>query len=195
MTPNRTPPVRRRKERVKTGCGFAPAAPPCHAQADFAATLCYGVAQHTVGADGGEQQRYARKRPASQCHGERRATRRYRQYAFPADRRSLTGNVGVDLASHLLQRQPERFRWKARADGDEDAVVEMEGVGIINRALGFVFGEPRLFRPANNADHSERVGIFPRFGPFPQALANRTGVWPVVSRQVFIHNAGSLGAV
>jgi len=67
------------------------------------------------------------------------------------------------LTSYLLQRQPERFRWKARAGGDEDAVRDTEDIGIINRALGFVFGEPCLFRPADNADDSESFGILPRF--------------------------------
>src|ERR1700730_710181 len=102
--------------------------------------------------------------------------------------------VGGDLPYYRLQRQPERFRWKARADGDEEAVTDTEDIGIINSALGFVFGETRLFRPANNADDSESFGILPRIRAVPQTLANSAGVRPVVSSKVFIHNADSLGA-
>ena len=98
------------------------------------------------------------------------------------------------MPNYLLQRQPERFRWKAGADDDEEAVIDTEGIWIIDRALGFVFGEPRLFHAADNADDGECFGILARFGAVPQALAEGAGVRPVVSREVFVHNADSLGA-
>ena len=105
------------------------------------------------------------------------------------------GMLGSIWRTAFCERQAERFRRKARADGDEEAVADAEGVGIVNRALGFVFGEPGLFHAADNADDGERLASFPCFGPIPQALANGDGVWPVVPREIFIDDADAARSV
>jgi len=69
--------------------------------------------------------------------------------------------VGVGLPYYLLQRQPKRFRWKARADGDEDAVTYTEGIGIISRAWASSSVSPACFTPPTTPTTVNASASFP----------------------------------
>lgn len=107
------------------------------------------------------------------------------------DRRSFKGQLGVELPNQSLQRQPERFRPKAGANDNEKAVVGAQGVRIVNRLLGYLLGQPRLFHRTDHSDHGEYFGIVCRFRPFEIALAESAGVG-LIPREVLVHDANPL---
>jgi len=141
-----------------------------HAHADLAAALCYGVTQHAHTCDGGEQQSYTGEEDQQQ----RRRTTRDKAIGNAGFHRPevIDRYVGIDLPDHLLQRQPERFGGRLVRTVTKTLSSKRRYIGIINRTLGFVFGEPRLFHSADNANDRECFRILSRLGAFPHTLAN-----------------------
>ena len=114
------------------------------------------------------------KRPASSA-GERRAIR-LSAMRVSIDRISLTGTSGSICRTTFCSVNASDSGGKLVRTATKKLDVNTEDIRIINRALGFVFREPRLFHPADNADDGECFGILSRFGAVPQALANRAAV-------------------
>ena len=66
-----------------------------------------------------------------------------------------------------------------------------QGVRIVDRSLGRLVRQSRLFHSADHADNGERWGIGRRFAALEKMLAKRAGVWPVISREVLVYDADS----
>ena len=164
-----------------------------HAQGDLAAPLGHGVAQHAIGADGGEQQRPCPRRgpPATRASGGRPGCRAMRA---SMDRRSFTGSSGSIRADDLLQRDPEGFRGQAGAGDHEERVVGSVAERIVDRALGFVVGELGLLHRAHDADDGEGLGVRPFLEPWKRRWPMAPPRGPVAAREVLVDDADALGA-
>ena len=161
-------------ERDKLAAYLSRLRTQCHAHADFAAALGYGVAQHAIGAHRRSGAgRSAEKMPASNA-GERLATR-LSAMRVSMERRSFTGSSGSICRTSFLHHRLQRFRRKAAARDHEEVVVGAQGIRIVDRALGRFVGESGLFHRAHHADDGECFGIFsllpdPPNSRWPRAL-------------------------
>lgn len=138
-----TGPEQSEGERHELGTHLSRTGSQGHAQADLAASLGHGVAQHAADAEGGEEDGEAREETGEQ---DRRTTD-----GDAVRDASLHGpeigdrQLGVEAADQISECHPERLGREARAGDDKEVVVAGPvAVGIVDGSGCVFVGEARL---------------------------------------------------
>ncbi len=108
------------------------------------------------------------------------------------ERRSFTGRFGSTCRTAFCKVSPSDSGGMLARMATKDGVVGAKNVGIVNRTLGYFFGESGLLYSAYNADNGEGLSVIPSVGAFEQATANGGFVRPVIPREILIHDTNAV---